>query len=570
MTRLSNRSVRLDDTMGHATGRPRFRVPEHGEGERVTDAVVIGAGPNGLVAANMLADAGWSVIVLEAADSPGGAVKSAQVTAPGFVNDLFSAFYPLSVASPLIAGLELHRWGLAWTQAPTVVAHPTDDGRSALLHRDPEATAAGLDGYAAGDGQAWLSLVDRFRTICEPLLAALFRPFPPVAPGIRLLRELGSAEALRFARFATQPLRRWTDECFAGAGAASLLAGSAMHTDIGPDTAGSAVYGWLLAMLGQTVGFPVPVGGAGNLTKALVARLRDRGGQLVCATPVDRVVVRAGRAVAVRTASGDEHPADKAVLAAIDAPQLLTALVGEEHLPPRMRADLRRFQWDNATLKVDWALSGPLPWNDPECTLAGTVHLGGPVDALADYASALATGTVPARPYVVLGQMTTADSSRSPAGTEAAWGYTHLPQRVRADAGGDGITGRWDDREVQAVVERLEAEVERHAPGFRDRIVARHVCGPPGLQGADRSLHHGALNGGTAAIHQQLVWRPVPGLGRPELPVQGLYLASASAHPGGGVHGGPGGIAARVALRDAGVLGPVRRTATRAAFRLVY
>ena len=536
----------------------------------MTDAVVIGAGPNGLVAANFLADAGWSVLVLEAADVPGGAVRSAEVTAPGYVNDLFSAFYPLAVASPFIAGLQLDRWGLRWTQAPTVVAHPTDDGRSALLHRDPAATAAVLDGYAPGDGEAWLRLVDRFTTIREPLIDALFRPFPPVAPGVRLLRELGSAEALRFARFAVQPLRRWADESFQGVGAASLMAGNALHTDLGPESAGSAAFGWLLAMLAQTVGFPVPVGGAGQLTEALVARLRARGGELVCGAPVERVVVRDGRAVGVRTVSGDGHPAAKAVMAAIDAPALLTALVGEEHLPPRMREDLRRFQWDNATLKVDWALSAPIPWKDPECGLAGTVHLGGPVDALGDYASALATGTVPARPYVVLGQMTTADASRSPAGTEAAWGYTHLPQRVRGDAGGDGLTGRWDDREVQAVVDRIEAEVERHAPGFRDRVVARHVLGPLGLQAADRSLIRGALNGGTAAIHQQLIWRPVPGLGRPELPVQRLYLASASAHPGGGVHGGPGGIAARVALRDAGVLGPLRRTAIRAAFRRVY
>ena len=275
----------------------------------VTDAVVIGAGPNGLVAANVLADAGWSVLVLEAADTPGGAVKSAEIAAPGFVSDLFSAFYPLSVASPAIASLELDRWGLRWTQAPTVVAHPTDDGRSALLHRDPEATAAALDAYAPGDGEAWLALVDRFLTIREPLLAALFRPFPPVLPAVRLLHALGTAETLRFARFATQPLRRWTDESFNGIGAATLMAGNALHTDLGPDAAGGAVYGWLLAMLAQTVGFPVPVGGAGRLTDALVERLRDRGGRLVCGAAAAQVVVRNGRATAVRTADGDEHPA---------------------------------------------------------------------------------------------------------------------------------------------------------------------------------------------------------------------------------------------------------------------
>jgi phytoene dehydrogenase-like protein len=285
---------------------------------------------------------------------------------------------------------------------------------------------------------------------------------------------------------------------------------------------------------------------------------------------VSEVVVRNGRAAGVRTVHGDEHVAARAVLAAVDAPQLLTSLVAAEHLPGRLLDDLRRFQWDNATLKVDWALSGPIPWQDAECALAGTVHLGGPVDELGRYTGSLAAGEVPARPFVVVGQMTTADPTRSPKGTEAAWGYTHLPQHVRGDAGGDGITGRWDDREVQAVVDRVEAEVERNAPGFRDRILARHVFGPLGLEGADRSLFRGALNGGSAALHQQLIWRPVPGLGRPELPVERLYLASASAHPGGGVHGGPGAIAARAALRNAGVVGPLRRAAVRAAFRAVY
>jgi phytoene dehydrogenase-like protein len=291
------------------------------------------------------------------------------------------------------------------------------------------------------------------------------------------------------------------------------------------------------------------------LTTALVERLRSRGGDVVCDASVERVVVRGGRAVAVRTVAGAEYAARRAVLAAVDAPQLLGAMLDPSDLPARLRDDLRRFEWDYATLKVDWALSAPVPWIDPACAGAGTVHLGGSVDALTAYDRQLASGTVPERPYVVFGQMTTADPSRSPAGTESAWGYTHLPRR---------------DIEVDAVVRRLEAEVERHAPGFADLVVARHVAGPEDLHAANRNLSRGALNGGTAALHQQLLWRPVPGLGRPELPIRGLYLASASAHPGGGVHGGPGAIAATVALRDAGLIGPVRRAATRALHRRVY
>ncbi|HET7312625.1 MAG TPA: NAD(P)/FAD-dependent oxidoreductase [Mycobacteriales bacterium] len=536
----------------------------------MTDAVVVGAGPNGLVAANILVDAGWSVVVLEAGDRPGGAVRSAEVTAPGFVNDLFSAFYPLAAASSEIAALDLAQWGLSWAHAPLVVAHPLRDGRVVTLSREIEVTAASLDAFAPGDGDAWRAIVAQFERIRDDLVVALFRPFPPVAPAVRLLRTLGTADALRFARFATMPLRRWSEENFNGAGATALLAGNALHTDLGPDSSGAAIFGWLLCMLGQTGGYPVPVGGAQALTDALVSRLLARGGRLECDRPVDEVIVRSGRAVGVRSTDGTEYVADRAVLAAVDAPQLFGAMVAPEHLPARMLDDLRRFQWDNGTVKVDWALSGPVPWADDRSALAGTVHLGGDADALTRYTSQLAVGAVPDEPYIVFGQMTTSDPTRSPAGTEAAWGYTHVPQTVRYDAGGSGITGRWDEREVQAVVDRLEAQVERFAPGFRNRIVGRFVNGPLGLQQADRNLFRGALNGGSAAIHQQLVWRPVPGLGRSETPVDRLYLASASAHPGGGVHGGPGGIAARTALRNAGLLGPARRGIVRGAHRAIY
>src|SRR4051794_99026 len=283
----------------------------------MTDAVVVGAGPNGLVAANVLADAGWSVVVVEGADQPGGAVRSAEVTAPGFCNDLFSAFYPLAAASPFMGALDLGRWGLRWAHAPLVVTHPVGDGRVVTLSRDIDVTAASLDAFAPGDGAAWRGLVAQFEQIRDDLLAALFRPFPPLAPALRLLRELGVGDALRFARFATMPLRRWSEETFNGVGAASLLAGNALHTDLGPDSAGAAVFGWLLCMLGQTDGFPVPVGGAQALTDALVTRLHAIGGKVVCGQAAREVVVRGGRAVAVRTVDGTEYAAQRAVLAAV-------------------------------------------------------------------------------------------------------------------------------------------------------------------------------------------------------------------------------------------------------------
>ncbi|MFD4989219.1 phytoene desaturase family protein [Streptomyces sp. NPDC058374] len=513
------------------------------------DAVVIGAGPNGLVAANLLADEGWSVEVLEAQGEPGGAVRSDRGVHPEFVNDLFSSFYPLAAASPVLAGLDLHTEGLRWSRAPKVLAHPLPDGRCAVLEPDCEATAEGLDGFAPGDGQAWRELHATWEKLRPDLLEALFSPFPPLRAGGKLLARLRGSGGLRLARGMLLPVRRFGEEEFAGEGGRLLLAGNALHADLAPEAAGSGGFGWLMSMLGQTYGFPVPVGGSGELSAALVRRLERRGGALRCGERVSEVVVRQGRAVAVRTASGEEVPAKRAVLADVSAPSLYGDLVDSAHLPGRVLADLHRFDWDFATFKVDWALDTAVPWEAPQAATAGTVHLADGVDGLTRFAADIATGRVPAEPFALFGQMTTADPTRSPAGTESAWAYTHVPQHVKGDAGGDGLTGRWDEREREAMADRVEEQVERYAPGFRDRVRARRVLAPPTLEAMDANLHGGAINGGTTAVHQQLVFRPTPGTGRPETPVPGLYLASASAHPGGGVHGAPGANAARAALR---------------------
>ncbi|WP_418960834.1 phytoene desaturase family protein [Streptomyces tritici] len=513
------------------------------------DAVVIGAGPNGLVAANLLADAGWDVAVLEAQGEPGGAVRSDRGVHPDYVHDTFSAFYPLAAASPVLRDLGLERYGLRWSHAPAVVGHPLPDGRCAVLSRDVERTAASLARFSPADADAWYRLYDLWCRYGDDLVACLFTPFPPVRSGLRLAARARAAEGLRLARTLLLPARRFGEEHFAGEGGRLLIAGNALHADLGPESALGGGFGWLMSMLGQAHGFPVPVGGAGRLTQALVARLLDRGGELRCGHAVTEVLVRDGRAVSVRTADGMETPVRRAVLADVPAPLLYERLVGPEHLPPRLRADLSRFQWDFATVKVDWALSRPIPWTCEDAHGAGTVHVADGVDALTRFGGQLAMEQVPDVPFTVLGQMTTADPSRSPAGTESAWGYTHVPQRIRSDAGDDGITGAWDAREKDAIANRVEAGIERLAPGFRDAIEARRVLAPPDLERLDAALVGGAVNQGTTSLHQQLFFRPVPGDGRPRTPVRGLYLASATAHPGGGVHGAPGANAARAALR---------------------
>jgi phytoene dehydrogenase-like protein len=511
------------------------------------DAVVIGAGPNGLVAANRLVDAGWQVLVLEAQPEPGGAVRSGELTRPGFVHDLCSAFYPLGIGSPVMRGLELESYGLRWSWAPLALAHPTADGGCAVLSTRIDETTASLDEDSRGDGDSWRALYGEFARVSDALLDAMTSPIPPVRGASRLALTLGPTRLREFARTTLLSVRQLGRERFTGERGALLLTGNALHSDVGPDTPPSGFLGWLLTSLGQQYGFPVPRGGAGRLTDALVARLVARGGALRCNVPVTRIVVCDGRAAAVVLADGTEIDAPRAVLADVGAPELFRGLVGEEHLPPSFVRGLARFQYDHATFKVDWAIDGDIPWHAEPAARAGTVHLVESMDAATQYCAELAMGRIPARPFVVLGQMNKADPTRSPAGTETVWAYTHVPLEPRGDAAGT-LRGSWDTADTEAFADRVEAEIEARAPGFRNRITGRHVLPPPALEAIDANLAGGALGGGTMAFSQQLVFRPVPGLGRAETPVRGLFLASASAHPGGGVHGACGANAARAAL----------------------
>jgi phytoene dehydrogenase-like protein len=514
----------------------------------VPDAVVIGAGPNGLVAANLLADRGWEVLVLEAAAEPGGAVRSAELTGrPGFVHDVFSAFYPFAVASPAVRALELHEHGLVWCHGDFAVAHPAADGTCVVLSPRLEATMASLDELAPGDGEAWQRLYGLWQRVGEHLVEAMVTPMPPVRPALRIAAALRS-DLVRFGRFLALPLRRLAEEEFRGAGGPRLIAGNASHADLPPEVAPSGAFGWVLTCLGQEHGFPTPQGGAGALTGALVRRLRARGGELRCGARATRVEVRDGRATAVVVDGGERFAARRGVLADVLAPALYLDLVGPEHLSRALVEDLRRFQVDWSTVKVDWALDGPIPWEAEQARRAGVVHVLEGVDELTLGSAQIATGLVPGTPSLVMGQYAAVDPTRSPPGTDTAWAYTHVPRTVRGDAGEEGITGDWDGRDGAVLADRVERRIEALAPGFRDRIRARHVMTPDAAERMNPNLAFGSMHAGTTQLQQQAIFRPTPGLGRPETPIAGLYLASASAHPGGGVHGGPGAIAALPAI----------------------
>jgi phytoene dehydrogenase-like protein len=471
------------------------------------DAVVIGSGPNGLTGACVLADAGWDVVVLEEQSTPGGAVRTEELTEPGFHSDVFSSFYPLGVASPHLRELELD---IAWRRAEVVVANPLPGGRCAALYQDAERTAR-----ENGGGEAWLEWSAWWEQISAPFLKTLLGPFPPRLAAAGLARALGGPKGvLELTRLGLNTVRRHTEEEFTSEEVSMLLAGNALHADLAPEYPGSAIYAWVLVGLGQQVGFPTPEGGAGRLAEALVERLRAAGGGLRCGERV----VRIEHDRTVHTATGEYIRARRAVLADTGAPQL-QELLG---LPP-----LTRFEYDPSTVKVDWSLDGPIPWEAEPARRAGTVHVADSMDHLSDWAGDLQRDRVSERPFLVMGQYAGFDPTRCPPGKEVAWAYTHIPQGAPAD-------------EVPA---RMEDEIERKAPGFKALIRNRHVLGPAEMESRNRNLVGGAINGGTAQLHQQLMFRPM----RTEVP--GVLLASSSAHPGGGVHGGAGANAAHAALR---------------------
>ncbi|OBA58510.1 FAD-dependent oxidoreductase [Mycobacterium sp. 1100029.7] len=522
------------------------------------DAVVIGAGHHGLVAASMLADAGWDVLVLEAQPEPGGAVRSAELT-PGYITDLFSSYYPMTVASPAMAALQLQDHGLRWSHAPTVVGHPRHgaDDDPPIVYHDAEQTAAEFERRTPGDGENWLRLVELWENVKKPLLEAILSPFPPMRPLLTLLRKLGTSDALRLANLLVQPANEMADQLFDGDAPRVMLLGNALHADIPLDAPGSGVMGLLMTMLAQDCGWPVPVGGSGQLTTALVNRARSAGARIECNQNVAQIQVHGGRAVGVSTESGRTVRARRAVVADVTAPQLFTQMLPADAVPAGLLRDLEHFVWDPPVVKVNYALDRPIPWHAKNLRDAGTVHLGADAHGLIRWMADVNTRTVPQHPFMLLGQTTTADPTRSPTGTESVWAYTHLPRGVH------------DDESAEQLAESMDRVIEEHAPGFGSHVVGRHLQRPSDLEAHDANLHHGAVNGGTSQLQQMLIFRPAPGMGRAETPVERLYLGSASATPGGSVHGACGRNAANAALAADGVTGWPRRNVRRAVFSLM-
>lgn len=498
------------------------------------DAIVIGAGPNGLVAATYLARAGWSVLVLEAGAEPGGAVRSAELTLPGFVHDVGAAFFPFGSLSRALAGLDLPGVGLAWRHAPFDSCHPAPDGSVASIGRDLEASMRSL----GADGDAWRDIALWHRASKERLLAAILSTLPPIGAALKL----GPITTARLARAALSSGRRWSCATFQTEAARRIVPGLALHTDVGPDDPCGAIVGFVLTLLASSGGFGVPEGGAGSITRALLRRLEETGGAVRCGARVTQVVVRGGRAVAVRTSAGEEIEITRAVLADVAAPTLYLRLLDPALVPYPIAEAMRSFVHGFGTFKMDWALDGPVPWRSEEASASAVVHAGDDLDDLARFTAEVRSGKSPSNPYLVIGQQSVCDPSRAPRGRHTLWAYSRVPSI---------IDGGWTaHRERFADV--VEQRIEGLAPGFRKRILARAIYAPPDLEAMNENLIGGDLAGGSASLRHQLFMRPVFPYFRYRTPVPGLYLCSSYTHPGAGVHGACGHNAALMALRDEG------------------
>jgi phytoene dehydrogenase-like protein len=499
-------------------------------GER---ALVIGAGPNGLAAAIRLAEAGVPVTVLEAADHPGGAVRTEQLTLPGFLHDTFSSVYPAAAASPVFARMPLAEHGLEWVHPEVCMAHPLPDGVAVALHRDVAATAASLDAQRGGDGESWSRFVAPYLEAFDAVRATMLSGFPPIDGPVRLLGRAGPRATVQLGLLLGASAVGLGHRLFAAGGSRAWLYGAAAHGDTPLAARGSAMAAVYLNLLGHGAGWPSPRGGAERLVDALVGYLARLGATIQTGARVERVLSARGRATGVEISGGDRLPASL-VLADV-MPDALVALTGDA-LAAWYRRLLGRFRYGPATVKVDWALDGPIPWSAPEARRAGTVHVGGDEPATTTSLEQAHRGLAE-HPFLLLGQQSIADPTRAPQGRHTAWAYTHAPASMAAQLASD------------ASVQAIEDQVERFAPGFRALILARHVLGPAELQARNPNLVGGDVGGGSFSGLQS-VFRPLPSPSPYRTPLRGLFLASAAAFPGGAVHGVPGDAAARAALRS--------------------